>query len=127
MTIGIVGGGQLGRMLALAGYPLGLDFLFLDRSNDTPGGQVAPSLVGDFTDKRLLRTLAARSEVITFDWENISVESLRALGRSAKIAPPLAALAVSQDRIAEKRLFARYTHHPLCRSRLACEPRARTT
>ena len=38
MTIGIVGGGQLGRMLALAGYPLGLDFLFLDRSNDTPGG-----------------------------------------------------------------------------------------
>jgi 5-(carboxyamino)imidazole ribonucleotide synthase len=105
MTIGIVGGGQLGRMLALAGYPLGLDFLFLDRSNDTPGGQVAPSLVGDFTDKRLLRTLAARSEVITFDWENISVESLRALGRSAKIAPPLAALAVSQDRIAEKRLF----------------------
>ncbi len=105
MTIGIVGGGQLGRMLALAGYPLGLDFLFLDRSDDTPGGQVAPSLVGEFTDKRLLRALAARSEVITFDWENISVESLRALGRSAKIAPPLAALAVSQDRIAEKRLF----------------------
>lgn len=105
MTIGIVGGGQLGRMLALAGYPLGLDFLFLDRSDDTPGGQVAPSLVGEFTDKRLLRALAARSEVITFDWENISVESLRALGRSAKIAPSLAALAVSQDRIAEKRLF----------------------
>jgi 5-(carboxyamino)imidazole ribonucleotide synthase len=107
MTIGIVGGGQLGRMLALAGYPLGLDFLFLDRSNDTPGGQVAPSLVGEFTDQRLLRTLAARSDVITFDWENISVESLRALGRSAKIAPPLAALAASQDRIAEKRLFER--------------------
>lgn len=89
MTIGIVGGGQLGRMLALAGYPLGLDFLFLDRSDNTPGNQVAPSLVGDFTDRRLLRKLAARSEVITFDWENISVESLRALGRSAKIAPPL--------------------------------------
>jgi len=105
MTIGIVGGGQLGRMLALAGYPLGLDFLFLDRSKETPGGQVAPSLVGKFTDKRLLRALASRSEVITFDWENISVESLRALGRSANIAPPLAALAVSQDRIAEKRLF----------------------
>ncbi|MGA0054534.1 MAG: 5-(carboxyamino)imidazole ribonucleotide synthase [Steroidobacteraceae bacterium] len=105
MTVGIVGGGQLGRMLALAGYPLGLDFLFLDRSKNTPGGLVAPSLVGEFTDKRLLRALAARSEVITFDWENISVESLRALGRSANIAPPLAALAVSQDRIAEKRLF----------------------
>ena len=40
MTIGIVGAGQLGRMMALAGYPLGLDFLFLDRDAHTPGGQV---------------------------------------------------------------------------------------
>ena len=107
MTIGIVGGGQLGRMLALAGYPLGQDFLFLDRSADTPAGQVAPSLVGEFTDRKLLRALAARSEVITFDWENVSLEGLRALGRAARIAPPLAALAASQDRIAEKKLFAR--------------------
>lgn len=94
-------------MLALAGHPLGLDFLFLDRSHDTPAAQVAPSLVGEFTDRRLLRTLARRSEVITFDWENISVDSLRALGREASIAPPLAALATAQDRLAEKRLFER--------------------
>jgi len=107
MTVGIVGGGQLGRMLALAGYPLGLDFLFLDRSPDTPAGQLADTLVGEFTDRKLLRALAARSEVITFDWENVSVESLRALGRSARIAPPLAALEMSQDRVAEKRLFER--------------------
>ncbi|MBM4217625.1 MAG: 5-(carboxyamino)imidazole ribonucleotide synthase [Gammaproteobacteria bacterium] len=105
MTIGIVGGGQLGRMMALAGYPLGLNFLFLDRSADTPAAQIAPTLVGDFTDQKLLRELARRSEVITFDWENVSIESLRALGRSASIAPPLAALAMSQDRIAEKKLF----------------------
>jgi len=105
MTIGIVGGGQLGRMMALAGYPLGLHFLFLDRSADTPAAQVAPTLVGEFTDRKLLRELARRSEVITFDWENVSIESLRALGRSASIAPPLAALAMSQDRIAEKKLF----------------------
>ena len=107
MTIGIVGGGQLGRMMALAGYPLGLDFLFLDRSADTPAAQVAPTLVGEFTDHKLLRELARRSEVMTFDWENVSIDSLRALGRSAKIAPPLAALAMSQDRIAEKTLFAK--------------------
>lgn len=94
-------------MLALAGYPLGLDFLFLDRSHDTPAAQVAPSLVGEFTDRRLLRALARRSELITFDWENISVESLRALGREVSIAPPLAALATAQDRLAEKRLFER--------------------
>jgi 5-(carboxyamino)imidazole ribonucleotide synthase len=107
MTIGIVGGGQLGRMMALAGYPLGLDFLFLDRSDDTPAAQVAPTLVGEFTDRKLLRELARRSEVITFDWENVSIESLRALGRSASIAPPLAALAMSQDRVAEKKLFGK--------------------
>jgi hypothetical protein len=55
MTIGIVGAGQLGRMTALAGYPLGLDFLFLDASASTPGGQVAPILEGAFTDSALLR------------------------------------------------------------------------
>jgi 5-(carboxyamino)imidazole ribonucleotide synthase len=105
MTIGVVGGGQLGRMLALAGFPLGEDFLFLDASAETPAGRIAPILCGEFTDRRLLRRLARRSDVITFDWENISVPSLRALGRSVRIAPPLAALAVSQDRRAEKRLF----------------------
>ncbi len=107
MTVGVVGGGQLGRMLALAGYPLGLDFLFLDQSADTPAGRVAPMLCGEFTDRALLRQLARRTEVITFDWENISVESLRALGRGVQIAPPLAALAASQDRLAEKQLFGR--------------------
>jgi 5-(carboxyamino)imidazole ribonucleotide synthase len=107
MTVGIVGAGQLGRMLALAGYPLGQDFLFLDRTADTPGAKVAPSLCGEFTDRRLLRELARRSEVITFDWENVSVESLAALGERTRIAPPLAALAASQDRLSEKRLFDR--------------------
>ncbi|MBM4192397.1 MAG: 5-(carboxyamino)imidazole ribonucleotide synthase [Gammaproteobacteria bacterium] len=107
MTIGIVGGGQLGRMMALAGYPLGLDFLFLDRSADISVAKVASTLVGEFTDKKLLCELARRSEVITFDWENVSIDSLRALGRSASIAPPLAALAVSQDRVAEKKLFGK--------------------
>ena len=74
MTVGIIGAGQLGRMMALAGYPLGLDFRFLDRSTDTPGGQVAPLLAGDFTDRRLLRRLARGASVVTFDWENVPVE-----------------------------------------------------
>ena len=107
MTVGVVGAGQLGRMLALAGYPLGLDFLFLDRSEQTPGGQVAPILCGDFADRALLRRLAARSEVVTFDWENVSVEALRALGGATRIRPPIAALAAAQDRVTEKRLFER--------------------
>jgi 5-(carboxyamino)imidazole ribonucleotide synthase len=106
VTVGIVGAGQLGRMLALAGYPLGLDFLFLDRSADTPGGQVAPILCGEFTDRRLLRRLAARVDVVTFDWENVSVDALRGLS-GTRICPPVAALAASQDRASEKQLFAR--------------------
>lgn len=107
MTIGIVGAGQLGQMLALAGYPLGLDFLFLDRSADTPAGRLAPSLVGEFTDPALLGELARRCEVISFDWENISVAALRKCARGARIAPPLRALAAAQDRLTEKRTFER--------------------
>jgi 5-(carboxyamino)imidazole ribonucleotide synthase len=109
MTVGIVGAGQLGRMLALAGYPLGLDFLFLDRSAAVPAAAMAPLLVGEFTDRPLLRRLARRCEVLSFDWENISVTALRSARRGlrTRIAPPLRALATGQDRLAEKRLFER--------------------
>jgi 5-(carboxyamino)imidazole ribonucleotide synthase len=108
MTVGIMGAGQLGRMLALAGYPLGLDFLFLDPAKDAPAGQVAPVLQGAFTDDKLLAQLARRSEVATIDWENVSVEALRALaGSGARIAPPIPAVATAQDRVSEKRLFKR--------------------
>jgi 5-(carboxyamino)imidazole ribonucleotide synthase len=107
MTVGVVGAGQLGRMLALAGYPLGLDFLFLDPAKDAPAGQLAPVLTGAFTEARLLDELAARSEVLTFDWENISVDALRALDGNTRIAPPIPALATAQDRVSEKKLFER--------------------
>ena len=110
MTVGIVGAGQLGRMLALAGYPLGLDFLFLDPARDAPAGRVAPVLHGAFTDPELLGRLARECAVLTFDWENISVEALRAHAASAhgaRICPPIAALSTAQDRVAEKRLFER--------------------
>jgi 5-(carboxyamino)imidazole ribonucleotide synthase len=109
MTVGIVGAGQLGRMLALAGYPLGLDFLCLDPARDAPAGQVAPLLHGAFTDQALLRRLARKCEVLTFDWENVPVASLAAVARRSRtrICPPLTALATGQDRVAEKQLFER--------------------
>ncbi|MFT3907372.1 MAG: 5-(carboxyamino)imidazole ribonucleotide synthase [Steroidobacteraceae bacterium] len=109
MSVGIIGAGQLGRMLALAAYPLGQRCLFLDRSADTPGGQIAPSLVGEFTDPALLGDLLRQSEVVTFDWENISVAALRAALRmhQTRVAPPLKALEIAQDRLAEKRCFER--------------------
>src|SRR6187455_762876 len=99
------GAGQLGRMMALAGYPLGLDFLFLDKDAKTPGGQVAPILEGELTDRELLGRLSERCEVLTFDWENIPVEALENLPGSARIAPPLRALGCAQDRLSEKRTF----------------------
>ena len=105
MTVGVVGAGQLGQMLALAGYPLGLDFLFLDPSEDPPASRIAPVLRGEFTDGRRLAELTRRSEVITFDWENVSVDALRAL--EGRICPPIPALAAAQDRVNEKRLFER--------------------
>ena len=109
MTVGIVGAGQLGRMLALAGYPLGLDFLCLDPARNAPAGAVAPLLRGEFSDRRLLTQLVRRCEVVTFDWENVPAASLAAMAHQhgARICPPIAALAASQDRVAEKRLFER--------------------
>ena len=106
MTIGVLGAGQLGRMLALAGYPLGLDFLFLDKAPGTPAHQVAPSLFGEFTDATLLTALASRCEVVTFDWENVPAAALDVLDAKVAIAPPRAALATAQDRLLEKQLFA---------------------
>jgi len=105
--VGIVGAGQLGRMLALAGYPLGLRCLFLDRSADAPGAQVAPILVGALDDEARLTELANRSDVLTFDWENISGSALAPLEQLTKIRPPRAALEVSQDRMLEKTLFTK--------------------
>jgi 5-(carboxyamino)imidazole ribonucleotide synthase len=58
MKIGIIGAGQLGRMLALAGYPLGLRFVFLDQSSDAPGGQVGKIIAGAFDDPVKLAELA---------------------------------------------------------------------
>jgi 5-(carboxyamino)imidazole ribonucleotide synthase len=105
--VGIVGAGQLGRMLALAGYPLGVRCLFLDSTADSPGAQVAPSLIGDLQDAALLAELATRSDVVTFDWENIAGSALKPLEKITKVRPPRAALEISQDRLAEKALFAR--------------------
>jgi 5-(carboxyamino)imidazole ribonucleotide synthase len=105
--VGIVGAGQLGRMLALAGYPLGVRCLFLDRTADTPGAQVAPTLIGDLEDPERLAELASRSDVVTFDWENISGAALAPLEHLTAVRPPRAALEVSQDRLLEKALFTR--------------------
>ena len=94
-------------MLALAGYPLGIRCLFLDRSAAAPAAQVAPILTGDLEDPAQLAALAACSDVLTFDWENISGKALAPLEQLTRVRPPRAALEVSQDRLSEKALFSR--------------------
>ena len=107
MHIGIIGAGQLGRMMALSGIPLGLAFTMYDRHADVPGAAVAPVVTGRFDDLRRLRQFARRVDVVTFDWENVPVASARAVAREVPVWPPPRALAVGQDRLSEKRLFQR--------------------
>src|SRR6202044_3107849 len=107
LHVGIVGAGQLGRMLALAGYPLGIQCVFLDRSATAPAAQVAPILTGDLEDAAQLAALAACSDVLTFDWENIAGPALAPLEKLTRVRPPRAALEASQDRLAEKALFSK--------------------
>ncbi|MET0986161.1 MAG: 5-(carboxyamino)imidazole ribonucleotide synthase [Steroidobacteraceae bacterium] len=105
MKIGIIGAGQLGRMLALAGYPLGLRFVFLDQSPDAPGAQVGQIVPGAFDDPARLMQLAEQVDVITFDVENVPVDAVRAIAERKPFYPPVQALGASQDRLHEKSLF----------------------
>jgi 5-(carboxyamino)imidazole ribonucleotide synthase len=105
MKIGIIGAGQLGRMLALAGYPLALRFCFLDSSTDSPGGQVAPIVTGAFDDPQSLERLAAEADVVTYEFENVPVAALQQVAQTHPVWPPVDALRVSQDRLLEKQLF----------------------
>ncbi len=107
MRIGIIGAGQLGRMMALSGIPLGLQFTMYDRSAEVPGAAVAPIVTGAFDDLRALARFARGVDVMTFDWENVPVASVRAVEKIAPVWPPPRALAIGQDRLREKRLFQR--------------------
>ena len=104
-TVGILGGGQLARMMALAGAPLGLRFLVMDSVADACAGQFAPMVVGDYTDQAALAEFAGRVDVATFDFENVPAESARWLAERVPVFPAPRALAVAQDRLAEKTLF----------------------
>jgi 5-(carboxyamino)imidazole ribonucleotide synthase len=104
-TIGILGGGQLARMLALAGAPLGQRFLVVDSVADACASQVAPLLVADWRDFDALEGFAKRIDVATFDFENVPAETADWLTGHTRVFPNPRALAIAQDRLAEKTLF----------------------
>ena len=104
-TVGILGGGQLARMLVLAGAELGQRFVVVDSAADACAGQVAPLLRADWTDLDALRKFANDVDVATFDFENVPAETAEWLTTHTQVYPNPAALAVSQDRLLEKNLF----------------------
>jgi 5-(carboxyamino)imidazole ribonucleotide synthase len=107
MTIGVLGAGQLGRMLALAGYPLGQQFRFFDPAAGAPAGQIAPQLTHAYDDERALGDFLQDLQVVTYEFENVPVATARWLEQHVAVYPPPAALQVAQDRLEEKTFFRR--------------------
>jgi 5-(carboxyamino)imidazole ribonucleotide synthase len=104
-TIGILGGGQLGYMLALAGYPLGLHFRFLDPSPEAPVGRIANRVTSDYRDEQALEKFSHGLEVVTYEFENVPVAAAKFLAECVPVYPPSIALEEAQDRMREKTLF----------------------
>lgn len=105
MTIGILGGGQLGYMLALAGYPLDFHFRFLDPSPQAPVGRIAQRVTAEYTDFEALEKFAHGIALVTYEFENVPVEAARFLQKMVPVYPDPAALETAQDRRTEKQLF----------------------
>ncbi|WP_158913094.1 5-(carboxyamino)imidazole ribonucleotide synthase [Caulobacter sp. S45] len=106
-VIGVLGGGQLGRMLALAAARLGFDVVVLTPETDTPASRVAwRTIVADYTDPSALAELAELAAVVTYEFENVPVAAVEALiAHGGDVAPGALALATAQDRVKEKSFF----------------------
>jgi len=105
VNVGILGGGQLGYMLALAGYPLDFHFRFLDPSPQAPVGRIASRVTAEYTDFEALEKFAHGLALVTYEFENVPVEAVRFLQKLVPIYPPPQALEAAQDRLSEKSLF----------------------
>lgn len=107
-TIGILGGGQLGRMLAVAAAQLGFDVAIYTDENDSPASRVAATtVVADYSNRAALAEFAKRADVVTTEFENVPAETAEALLEAgARVAPSPNALAIAQDRFDEKSFFA---------------------
>jgi 5-(carboxyamino)imidazole ribonucleotide synthase len=103
--IGILGAGQLGRMLALAGYPLDLEFRFLDPTPDSPARHLGEFICAPYDDEAALARFVDGLDLVTFEFENVPASALEYLEAHLPTAPPRQALATGQDRLEEKTLF----------------------
>jgi 5-(carboxyamino)imidazole ribonucleotide synthase len=106
-TIGIIGGGQLGRMLTLAALPLGFRVIVVNPSPNSPAAQVgAEEIVGDLYDPTVLKQLAEQSDFITIEIEHLDVDALEAIEKlGKKVNPSSATLRIIQDKLKQKEFF----------------------
>lgn len=105
ITVGIVGAGQLARMLALAGLPLGLRFVMLDPAPDACGAVLGEHLCRSFDDPQALDLLASKCDVVTYEFENVPAGAMARLAEQVPVFPNPQALAISRDRLSEKSLL----------------------
>ena len=105
-TIGILGGGQLGRMLGMAARAMGYRIVALDPDPDCPTSAVADEIVvGAYDDAAAARRLASMADVVTYELEHVGLEAAAAAGEVAPLRPGLAALRATRDRLAERRFI----------------------
>ena len=101
--LGLLGGGQLGRMFCMAAQSLGYRVAVLDPSDHSPAGSVADRhLRADYLDSKALADLASLCAAATTEFENVPAPALEVLARSVRVAPTAASVAIAQDRISEK-------------------------
>lgn len=105
MRIGILGGGQLARMIALAGYPLAQSFIILDPGADAGAVGLGEHLHGAYDDMELVAELAEKADIVTYEFENVPAKVAEFLSNHTHIYPPAKALEVAQDRLTEKSFF----------------------
>lgn len=105
MKVGILGAGQLGQMLALAGYPLGLDFVFYDRDPNACAGRVGKVVLGEFGDYEKLTAFAQQVDIVTVEFENVPLSALKHVEQYVPVFPNPDAIKKAQDRLVEKQLF----------------------
>ena len=105
MKIGVIGGGQLGRMLALAGTPLGMNFAFLDPAPDACAAALGEHLRADYGDQDHLRQLADEVDLVTFEFESVPAETVAFLSQFVPVYPSAEALRIARDRWFEKSML----------------------
>jgi 5-(carboxyamino)imidazole ribonucleotide synthase len=105
VRVGVLGGGQLGWMLARAGDPLGIRCRFLDPSPEAPAGRAGELVLGAYDDPAALDRFADGLALVTYEFENVPVSSAQRLAARARVFPPPQALEASQDRLSEKRFL----------------------